>query len=61
MSKLFVVLLTSLRFLHNYFDGLTELFSNLYLTKFLGASAKSFFPWRYSRCFAHFAQTASSL
>jgi len=29
---------------HNYFDGPTKLFSELYLAKFLGTSAKPFFP-----------------
>jgi len=28
----------------NYFDSSTKLFSNLYLVKYLGISAKSFFP-----------------
>jgi len=31
--------------LHNYFDGLTKLFSNLYLAKFLDFSAKLSFPY----------------
>jgi len=29
--------------LHNYFNDLTKLFSDLYLVKFLDTSAKSFF------------------
>jgi len=33
-----------LSILHNYFDDLTKLFSNQYLTKFLDTSAKPFFP-----------------
>jgi len=37
------ILTTSLSVLHNYFDSSTKLFSNLYLAKFLGISAKSFF------------------
>jgi len=28
-----------------YFDGPTKLFSDLYLSKFLNISAKSFFPY----------------
>jgi len=39
MSKLF----TALRFLHNYFDSSTKLFSDLYLPKDLDISAKLFF------------------
>jgi len=35
----------SLNVLHNYFNSLIKLFSNLYLTKFLGISAKPFFPY----------------
>jgi len=31
---------------YNYFDDLTKLFSDLYLTKFLGILTKSFFPYR---------------
>jgi len=31
-----------LNFLHNYFDSLIKLFSDLYLPKFLDTSAKSF-------------------
>jgi len=33
-----------LAFLHNYFNSLSKLFSDLYLHKFLDASAKLFFP-----------------
>ena len=33
-------------FLHNYFDSLTKLFSDLYLTKFLNNSAKQFFLYK---------------
>ena len=35
-----------LTILHNYFDGPTILFLDLYLIKFLDSSAKTFFPWR---------------
>jgi len=42
-AKSFDILATSLNILHNHFDGLTKLFSDLYLS--LGALAKSFFPW----------------
>jgi len=41
MLKFFVTLLFTLK--HNYFDGLTKLFSDLYLAKFLDALAKLFF------------------
>jgi len=34
-AKSFNILTTSLSVLRNYFDGLTKLFSNLYLVKFL--------------------------
>jgi len=34
----------SLSVLYNYFNNPTELFSNLYLAKFLDTSAKPFFP-----------------
>lgn len=34
-AKCFDILVTSLYILHNYFDGLTELFSNLYIAKIL--------------------------
>ena len=36
---------------HNYFDP-TKLFSNLYLTKYLDTSSKSFFPCRINRLHA---------
>jgi len=39
-------ILATLSVLHNYFDGLTKLFLNLYLAKFLDISAKSFFTCR---------------
>jgi len=44
LQKVFDILTTSLSVLHNYFDGPTKLFSDLYLAKFLDSSAKSFFP-----------------
>jgi len=44
-----------LSFLHNYFDGLTKLFSNLYLAKFLDISAKSFFSCTHSDFFILYA------
>jgi len=31
--------------LHHYFDGLTKLFSDLYLAKFLNTLAKPLFLW----------------
>jgi len=37
-----IVFSSCLNFLHNYFDGPTKLFSDLYL--FLHTSTKSFFP-----------------
>jgi len=43
-KKYFDIPVTSLSVLHNYFDGLTKLFSDLYLVKFLDSSAKPFFP-----------------
>jgi len=44
MSKFFVRgFAIFLCFLHNYFNGPTKLFSNLYLAKFLDISAKLFF------------------
>jgi len=43
-AKNFDVLATSLSVPHNYHDDPTGLFSDLYLAKFLDASAKSFFP-----------------
>jgi len=41
--KCFNILATSLNVLHNYFDGPTKLFSDLYLTKFFDILAQSFF------------------
>jgi len=41
--KNFDILTIRLSVLHNYFDDLTKLFSDLYLAKFLDSSAKSFF------------------
>jgi len=41
--KSFDILLIRLSILHNYFNGLTKLFLNLYLAKFLDTSAKLFF------------------
>jgi len=39
-----ILVITQFELLHNYyFDGPTKLFSDLYLTKFLNISAKSFF------------------
>jgi len=38
-----LILATNLSVLHNYFDGLTKLFSDLYLAKFLYILAKLFF------------------
>ena len=32
--------------LHNYFEGPTKLFSDLYLAKFLNSLAKLFFPYK---------------
>jgi len=40
--KSFDILTTSLSVLHNYFNGITKLFSDLYLTKFLDILTKSF-------------------
>jgi len=45
MSKLFTVLLIMLEIPINYFDGPTNLFSDLSLAKFLDTSTKSFFQW----------------
>jgi len=42
-AKSFDILL-SVNVQHNYFDGPTKLFSDLYLAKFLVTSAKLFFP-----------------
>jgi len=44
ITKSFDILTISLSVLHNYFDGPTKLFSDLYLVKFLDTSAKPFFP-----------------
>jgi len=38
------ILAISLCILHNYFNSLTTLFSDMYLVKFLDVSAKLFFP-----------------
>jgi len=40
--KSFDILSTSLSVLHNYFNGITKLFSDLYLIKFLDILTKSF-------------------
>jgi len=40
----FDILATNLSVLYNYFDGLTKLFLNLYLVKFLDILVKLFFP-----------------
>jgi len=42
-AKHFDILTTNLSVLHNYFDSLTKLFSDLYLAKFLNTSAKLLF------------------
>jgi hypothetical protein len=39
-TKNFDISATSLNVLHNYSEGLTQLFSDLHLIKFLGTSAK---------------------
>jgi len=44
MLKLLATLSSTFKHLHNYFDGQTKLYSNLYLAKFLDTSAKLFFP-----------------
>jgi len=41
-AKNFVILATSLNVLHNYFNNLMELFSQICLAKFLNISTKSF-------------------
>jgi len=41
------ILASILNVLHNYFDSLIKLFSDLYLAKFLDTSAKPFFPCNY--------------
>jgi len=38
-----ILLAANLNVLHNYFDSLTKLFSELYLAKFLDTSAKRSF------------------
>jgi len=43
-AKNFIILAISLKILHDYFDDPTKLFLDMYVTKFLAASAKSFFP-----------------
>jgi len=43
MLKAFYSFLSCLSVLHNYFDGLTKLFSDLYLVEFLDTSTKMFF------------------
>jgi len=43
MLKLFAAL-SMLQRTHNYFNGPTKLFSDLYLVKLLDASTKPFFP-----------------
>ena len=40
IAKSFNIITISLSVLHNYLDGPTKLFSNLYLTKFLDISEK---------------------
>jgi len=42
-KKHFVILATNLSVLHNYFDDLTELFSELYVAKSLDTSTKNRF------------------
>jgi len=44
VAKSFDNLAISLSVLHNYFDRLTKLFSDLYLAKFLDTSSKPSFP-----------------
>jgi len=43
VAKNFDILATSLDILHNYFDGLTKLFLDPYLLKFLNTLAKPVF------------------
>jgi len=52
MSKLFTVLLIMLEIPINYFDGPTNLFSDLSLAKFLDTSTKSFFQCSVKKSFA---------
>jgi len=42
--KIYNILAISLSVLHNYFNSLTKLFSDLYLAKFLDTLVKPFFP-----------------
>jgi len=42
VAKNFDILVNSLNVLYNYFDNLTKLFSDLYLTKFLDQQNHSF-------------------
>jgi len=44
-AKIFDVLATSLRVLHNYFDSSTNFFSNLYPAKILDLLAKPIFSY----------------
>jgi len=46
IAKNFDILVINVSVLHNYFDGSTKLFSDLYLVKFLNTSTKSFFLCR---------------
>jgi len=43
MLQKFDILVINLCILHNYFNSLTKLFSDLYLVKFLDTLAKLFF------------------
>ena len=45
-AKIFDILAISLRVQHDYFNGLTKLFSDLYPAKFLDTLAKPFFSCR---------------
>jgi len=45
-AKSFDILAISLSVLHYYFNGLTKLFSDLYLAIFLDTSAKLFFSYK---------------
>jgi len=45
MSRFLAALLIMLEILHNYFNSLTKLSSDLYLAKFLNISVKSFFAY----------------
>jgi len=44
VAKMFKTFFSLVKRVHNYFDGSTKLFSDLYLIKFLDTLAKSFFP-----------------